>query len=88
MSVEKMQIHDAIYQSSMIMTGMGPVKELTTPKAKIFTSIYAIFSIGIVISAIIFIFEPLFKSWHKKTYEEFHKKRAHKKKEEDNVDLM
>jgi len=74
-AVEKMPIYDAIYHASMIMTGMGPALVLMTPAAKIFTSIYAMFSVGIIISAIIFIFEPLFKRWHKRTYEQFHKKK-------------
>jgi len=75
MSIEKMAIHDAIYHASMIITGMGSPKELVTPQAKIFTSIYAIIAIGIVVSSIVYIFEPFFRSWHRKTYREFHQKK-------------
>lgn len=35
---------DALLNSSMILTGMGPVNVMTTNGAKIFASIYAIFS--------------------------------------------
>jgi hypothetical protein len=35
---------DALLNASMILTGMGPVAELTTDGAKIFASFYALFS--------------------------------------------
>jgi hypothetical protein len=35
---------DALLNASMILTGMGPVDELHTDGAKIFASLYAIFS--------------------------------------------
>ena len=38
---------DAIHNSSMILSGMGPVIEITTVNGKIFSSAYALFS-GIV----------------------------------------
>jgi ammonia channel protein AmtB len=74
-SVEKMNFYDAIYHTSMIMTGLGPVKEILTNEAKVFSSIFAMISIGIVIAAIAYIFEPVFRHWHRRTYSEFHKKK-------------
>jgi hypothetical protein len=47
---------DSFYMASMILTGMGPVAEMNTSSAKIFSSIYALYS-GIAflsISAIFF----------------------------------
>lgn len=38
---------DALLNASMILTGMGPVDMLTTAKAKLFASCYALFS-GVV----------------------------------------
>lgn len=38
---------DAFMNASMILGGMGPVNELTTPGAKLFASFYALYS-GIV----------------------------------------
>jgi hypothetical protein len=35
---------DSLYNASMILTGMGPVTELTTRTAKVFASLYALFS--------------------------------------------
>ena len=35
---------DAFLNASMILTGMGPVAPLATPQAKLFASIYALFS--------------------------------------------
>ena len=75
MAAEKMNFYDAIYHAAMIMTGMGPAIAILTPAAKVFSAFYAIFSIGIVIASIIYIFEPIFRGWHRRTYKEFHKKR-------------
>jgi hypothetical protein len=38
---------DALLNASMILTGMGPVDSMTTPGAKLFASLYALYS-GIV----------------------------------------
>lgn len=46
---------DSLYNASMILTGMGPVAELTTSKAKVFASGYALFS-GIVFLSIVAVF--------------------------------
>lgn len=35
---------DALVNASMILTGMGPVNEMTTVAAKLFASFYALFS--------------------------------------------
>ena len=43
---------DALLNASMILTGMGPVAPLTTPAAKIFASLYALFS-GLVFITVI-----------------------------------
>ena len=41
---------DALLNASMILTGMGPVDAMTTPAAKLFASLYALYS-GIVFIA-------------------------------------
>jgi len=38
---------DALLNASMILTGMGPVDPMVTPRAKVFASFYALFS-GVV----------------------------------------
>ncbi len=50
---------DALHNASMILSGMGPVAEITTVGGKIFSSVYAIFSgvafitnIGILIAPV------------------------------------
>jgi hypothetical protein len=35
---------DSFHMACMILTGMGPVVEMTTPTAKIFSSLYALYS--------------------------------------------
>ena len=35
---------DSLYMASMILTGMGPVVEMTTEAAKLFSSFYALYS--------------------------------------------
>lgn len=35
---------DSFYMASMILTGMGPVAEMISPGAKIFSSLYALYS--------------------------------------------
>ncbi len=41
---------DCLYNASMILGGMGPVSELNTDSAKIFASLYALYS-GVVLLA-------------------------------------
>lgn len=51
---------DAIYNASMILSGMGPVDHLSSPEAKLFASFYAILS-GIVFIALIgLLLSPVF----------------------------
>ena len=49
---------DSIYNASMILTGMGPVNEMTTDAAKLFASIYAIFSGVVFLSTVAVFFAP------------------------------
>ena len=49
---------DSIYNASMILTGMGPVNEMKTNAAKLFASIYAIFSGVIFLSTVAIFFAP------------------------------
>jgi hypothetical protein len=46
---------DAFYNACMILTGMGPVNTMQTPAAKVFSSLYALFS-GIAFLSIIAVF--------------------------------
>ena len=50
---------DALLNASMILTGMGPVAELRTDGAKIFASIYAIFSGIAFVSIVAVLMAPL-----------------------------
>ncbi len=49
---------DSIYNASMILTGMGPVDEMKTDAAKLFASVYAIFSGVIFLSTVAIFFAP------------------------------
>jgi len=49
---------DSIYNASMILTGMGPVDEMKTDSAKLFASIYAIFSGVVFLSTVAVFFAP------------------------------
>ena len=49
---------DSFYNASMILTGMGPVDGLTTPTAKVFASLYALFSGVIFLSIVAVFFAP------------------------------
>jgi len=51
----KLNILDSFHMSSMILTGMGPVNEMTTTGAKIFSSFYALYS-GIAFLSITAVF--------------------------------
>lgn len=46
---------DSFYMASMILTGMGPVTEMTTGTAKFFSSLYALYS-GIAFLSITAVF--------------------------------
>jgi hypothetical protein len=50
---------DSIHMACMILTGMGPVVEMTTPSAKIFSSIYALYSGVAFLSITAVFFAPI-----------------------------
>lgn len=49
---------DSFYNASMILTGMGPVDEMKSDAAKLFASIYALFSGVIFLSTVAIFFAP------------------------------
>ena len=51
---------DSFMNASMILTGMGPVGQLTTTTAKLFASIYALFSGLVFLTASSVIIAPIF----------------------------
>jgi hypothetical protein len=50
---------DSFYMSSMILTGMGPVKEMPNETAKIFSSFYALYSGVAFLSITAVFFAPI-----------------------------
>lgn len=50
---------DSFHMACMILTGMGPVAEMTTPTAKIFSSIYALYSGVAFLSITAVFFTPI-----------------------------
>ena len=50
---------DALLNASMILGGMGPVNLLTSPGAKIFASVYALFSGLVFIAVMGIVFSPI-----------------------------
>lgn len=50
---------DSFHMACMILTGMGPVVEMTTPSAKVFSSIYALYSGVAFISITAIFFAPI-----------------------------
>ena len=51
---------DSMYSAAMILTGMGPAMELKHDSAKVFVTVYAIFSAVVFLSASALLFTPLF----------------------------
>jgi hypothetical protein len=51
----RLNLLDSFHMSCMILTGMGPVAEMTTKGAKIFSSLYALYS-GIAFLSITAVF--------------------------------
>lgn len=51
---------DSLLEASMILSGMGPVKNLNTAGAKVFASCYALFSGVVFISATGILLAPMF----------------------------
>lgn len=50
---------DSLLNASMILTGMGPVDRLTNDSAKIFASIYSLFSGVAFLSTVAIFFSPI-----------------------------
>lgn len=50
---------DSLLNASMILTGMGPVDKAETNTAKIFASLYAIYSGVAFLSSVAFLFIPI-----------------------------
>jgi hypothetical protein len=50
---------DSLLNASMILTGMGPVDPMSTPAAKIFASIYAIYSGVAFLSTVAVFLSPI-----------------------------
>ena len=50
---------DALLNASMILGGMGPVDPLVTTSAKVFASVYALFSGLVFIAVMGFVFSPI-----------------------------
>ena len=50
---------DALLNASMILTGMGPVNEITSTEGKIFASGYALFSGIVFLSSIVVVLTPM-----------------------------
>ena len=68
---------DALVEASMILSGMGPINPLSTTSAKVFASLYALFSglvfvlaMGIVLSPLMYSLLSQFQIKLKKTNEE------------------
>ena len=51
---------DAILNACMIMGGMGPIDRLETTAAKLFASVYALYSGLILLVSVGFLFTPIF----------------------------
>jgi hypothetical protein len=54
-----LNILDAFHMSSMILTGMGPVVEMTSASAKLFSSFYALYSGVAFLSITAVFFSPI-----------------------------
>ena len=69
---------DALVEASMILSGMGPISPLSTTRAKVFASLYALFSglifvlaMGIVLSPLVYSLVRQFQvNLKKENYEE------------------
>lgn len=55
----RLSLIDSLYNASMILTGMGPVAELETSSAKLFASVYALFSGIAFLSTVAVFFAPI-----------------------------
>ena len=50
---------DSLLEASMILGGMGPIKDLHTSGAKVFASVYALFSGLVLIASMGFLLSPV-----------------------------
>jgi len=50
---------DALLNSAMILTGMGPVNPLVTVQGKVFATVYALFSGVVFLTMVAVLFAPL-----------------------------
>jgi len=76
---------DSFYFTAMLVTGEGPNTAPVTAAGKIFVGIMAFISVGTVISALLFIFGPLFSQLAREGFdfvEEEVKKESRKGEEE------
>jgi hypothetical protein len=55
----KLNLLDSFHMSCMILTGMGPINEMTTVSAKIFSSLYALYSGLAFLSITAVFFSPI-----------------------------
>ena len=55
----KLNLVDSFYMSCMILTGMGPVVEMTSKSAKLFSSFYALYSGVAFLSITAVFFAPI-----------------------------
>jgi hypothetical protein len=55
----KLSLLDSFHMSCMILTGMGPVSEMTSTGAKIFSSLYALYSGVAFLSITAVFFAPI-----------------------------
>ena len=59
LTIPEFDWYDSLLNASMILTGMGPVDRLETDTAKIFASIYSIFSGVIFLTTVAVFLSPL-----------------------------
>jgi voltage-gated potassium channel len=59
-AIEGMSYLDSFYFTSMLATGQGPNYTPVTVGGKIFAALLAFVSVGIVITALVFLFGPFF----------------------------
>jgi hypothetical protein len=59
-SIASLRWIDSLLNASMILTGMGPVDPMTTTRAKLFASAYALFSGVVFLSAVGVVVAPIF----------------------------
>lgn len=57
--IGKLSLVDSFHMSSMILTGMGPVVDMKTTAAKLFSSFYALYSGIAFLSATAVFFSPI-----------------------------